>query len=397
MLQKIAGFLCLLSVLVSQVGCSARRPISTDPTPFRLEKLNNDSLLFAPPIPERHPEKESLTVAITGAMPESTASAKCLAEQGPFRIEREKENSSSMLVTLPGPGRWLRDLEGRAENIDVDDLESLDIFLGKLDQMRAEGCFAARGGSIRDYVLQSVPMRPNEGLFNAYGYRKQHSSVALKPGIRVKIERAYFRSATAGEEEHDPKNFLGVSRLSFDVETASDGGTRFVRVGDIEYVPPSLAQEDQEGSSDRGLSELQLEPHYRLLFYTFLVRKEHTISAAIIGASDRGKLDQLEQELRYRTDKPCKGFAATTGVACFEFDGFVTVSAQTRVEVNGVTKFLDWGAEIRDILPRKGMEKAIKRLNIQRQFMGVYHDVRFDPGDPKVLTIELVGGDRISW
>jgi hypothetical protein len=392
-----ALFLFLGSAVILQVGCAAKKQITRDPTPFRMETLNNDSLLFAPPIPERHPEKESIQVTMAGAASGFSAKANCSEKQGPFSIEPGKPDSSTLLFTLPAPGRWLRDLEGRSQDDEVDDLDSLDVFLGKLDQLASQGCDAAGGASIRDFMLQSLPMRPNEGLFNAYGYRKQHSSVALKPGIRLKIERAYFRPAAVGEAEHDPKNFLGVSRLSFDVETTEKGETRFSRVGDVEYSPPTLAQEVHEGSADRGLSELRLEPYCRLLFYTFLVRKEHTISAAIIGASERGKLDQLEQELRKRADEPCKDFAATTGVACFEFDGFVTVSAQTSVEVNGATRFLDWGAKVRDILPKKSPDKATKRLKIQRKFMGVYHEIRFDPRDPKLLTLELVGGDRVSW
>jgi hypothetical protein len=388
--------LLLLPAVLVLVGCAAKRPISKDPTPYRLESLNGDSLLYAPSIPQRQPEKDSITVTLTGTTP-GLADKGCAAEQGPFKIEPEKTGASRMRLMLPAPGRWLRDIEGRSEDAEVDDLDSLDVFLVKLDQLGSRGCVTAAGRSLQDFFLQSVPMRPNEGLFNAYGYRKQHSSVALKPGIRLAVERAYFRSAAASEEEHDPKNFLGVSKLYFDVEQSSGGETRFTKVGDVEYSPATLAQEVKEGSGDRGLSELQEKPYFRLLFYTFLVRKEHTIAAAIIGASERGKLDQLEQELRKRADEPCKDVAGRPEVECFEFDGFVTVSAQTRVEVNGVTKYLDWGAVVRDILPKKGPEKAIRRLKIQREFMGTYHDIEFDRRDPKLLTLELVGGDRVSW
>jgi hypothetical protein len=390
-------YLGWLLLIATQVGCGAKKPIFRDATPFRLESLNNDSLLFTPLISGRHPVDDTITVTATSSAQSSAEIGNCSAEQGPFRLQLTDEPNGGIRLTLPSPARWLRDLEGRSEAGEADDVESLNLFLAKLDQLRADGCPSVQGASIHDFVLQSLPMRPNEGLFNAYGYRKEHSSVALKPGVRLKIERAYFRPAAAGEDEHDPKNFIGISRLLFDVEGSGEGRGRFVPAGEVEYSPPSIASDAKEGSVDQGLVNAPLEQYDRLLFYTFQVRKEHIISAAIIGASDPAKLNQLEQVLRARSDQPCKDFAAQAGIACFEFDGFVTVSAKVRVEVNGKTVFLDWGADIRDVLPKNSTVKAIKSLRIQRQYMGEYHDVRFDWRDPNVLTLELVGGDRVSW
>jgi hypothetical protein len=63
------------------------------------------------------------------------------------------------------------------------------------------------------------------------------------------------------------------------------------------------------------------------------------------------------------------------------------------VELNGKLKFIDWGSRIQDILP----ENSLKSLRIQRRYMNFYYDVRFDPGDPNVLSLALVGGDRLRW
>ena len=87
-------------------------------------------------------------------------------------------------------------------------------------------------------------MKPNESLFNTYGYLEGRSSMDLKPGMRLKIERAYFRPAKARNEEHDTKTFLGVSTMYLDVEVAGNSKIRFRRVGSIRYSPASLAHKE---------------------------------------------------------------------------------------------------------------------------------------------------------
>jgi hypothetical protein len=237
-------------------------------------------------------------------------------------------------------------------------------------------------------------MRPSESLFNAYGYLVGRGGLDLKAGLRVKIERAYFRPAEAGEEQHAVKNYLGVSTSNFDVEQAGDGKLRFKQVGDIKYSPETFGQGGGgEGSRDLGLRELPEQTHLRLLFYTYIVPKEQDISAAIIGADNAAQLDGLEREVRVHPTKGCETDAPAKGANCFEFKGFVTVSAQIKVQLNGKLQFVDWGTKVESVLPKS----ALKSLRIQRQFMGSYYEVRFNPSSADVLLLALVGGDRLTW
>jgi hypothetical protein len=93
-----------------------------------------------------------------------------------------------------------------------------------------------------------------------------------------------------------------------------------------------------------------------------------------IGASNAGQLDGLDQQLRKLPDAGYKRAAATSGVACFEFNGFVTLTSQINVELNGTLEFIDWGARIKDVLSQNSLTS-----------------LRISNDDT------LVGGDRLSW
>ena len=325
-----------------------------------------------------------------------TVGANCSAERGPFRVEQGKNGQGSIEIELPAPERWLSDLEGRTEPDSGEEVSALDALLADVDRLQQEGCFAETAISIRDFILQSIPMRPNESFYNAYGYRVGHSGVDLKPGIRLKIERAYFRSPRAGEEDHEAQTFLGLSSVYFDVELSSDKKVRFQQAGKIRYSPASVAQLVQEGSQDLALSSLPQEHSYRLFFYTYFVPEKHKRSAVIIGGRSASQLDELDHHLRVMPDKGCKNTAANA-VTCMEFDGFVSLSSQIKVELNGKTKFLEWGVKVKDVLPKNLEMETLRSLRIQRRYMNTYYDVRFDPRDSNVLSLWLVGGDRLAW
>jgi len=387
------GFLC---AVVMHVSCSAKKPITSSYAPFRLESLNNDSLLLTPPIPEGHANNAAIKMTLIGnTTPPSVTN--CFAERGPFRLEQGRNDPHSIQITLPAPETWLTDLEGSAEPRASEDIEALYAILADLDQLQQEGCFGETNSSIRDFILQSLPMTPNESLFNTYGYLEGRTSMDLKPGMRLKIERAYFRPAKAGNEEHDAKTFLGVSTMYLDVEVAGNSKIRFRRVGSIRYSPASLAHRVQEENRDLGLILIPRQLHYRLLFYTYLVPKKHTRFPAIIGAGNASQLDELDRELRAQSDESCKNVATARRVTCVEFDGSVAVSALIKVELNGKPRFLEWGAKIKDVLSKSSEVEALKTLRFQRRFMNSYYDVRFDPEDSNVLSLALVGGDRLTW
>lgn len=381
----------LLTVLASAC-CSARRSVATTGPLFRLESMDGEPVLFPPSIPESNPNNSAINLKMNLPSPDASRLTDCLAEKGPFRVEIARKHPDSVLITLPSTERWIGDLNGLV-GPEGDSLAALFVVLTELDQLRQEGCFGDPDSIVRNFILQSLPMEPPESLFNYYGYRPNRSGLDLNPGMRLKIERAYLRAPKTGEEAQTQQDPGGVSFVYFDVESASNRKIQFRRVGDIRFTPASLRKEVQSNGPEFDLISIPPEFKYRLVFYTLLVRKEQKLSAAVIGASNASQLDEFDHELRLQPDGGCKNFANTPGVACVEFNGLVTVTCQIRAELNGKSKLIDWGTRVKDLVPKE----SLSSLTIQRKFMNSYRNVRFDPADLSILSLALVGDDRLTW
>src|SRR5256884_4352554 len=309
----ISAALTAVFVLVS---CSARRPIAPASVPFRLESVSGDSVLLTPPVPEGKDEYASIKLVLKSSP--APPGLHCFAERGHFRVEQEKNEPNSVHITMPNPATWRSDLEGRLGSGGDSGIEALFTILADLDKLREAGCFPDTKLSIRDFILQSLPMKPTDSLFNYYGYLADHSGLNLKPGMRLKVEHAYFRPAEEGEEEHTAKLFLGVSTAYFNLQLTSDGRIRFRQNGTAKYTPPSLVHVVHDEISDLAISSIPQERYFRLLFKTYLVPQKHTRSTAIVGATKSSQLDELDKELRAHPDEDCKNTAANYGAVCFE-------------------------------------------------------------------------------
>jgi hypothetical protein len=379
--------------LVLLAGCAAKKTVSSQQTGFRFHTLPQGTLLFAPAIPESQSDDNSIKLVLNGNATVPNTPTACSASNGPFKLERTETGPTSAAVLLPSPADWLRELDGLREPDGSGGIDSLYSFLGDLDRSQQVGCFAEAKFAVREYVLQSIPMKPSESLFNAYGYRLERSGLDLKPGLRLKIDRAYFGPAKEGGEKNSEKNYLGVSTFNISVDRESDGKIRFQQIGDLKYTPESVKHSGGEGIRDTGLKELPGQSNFRVLFYTYVVPKEQRVFAAVIGAETASRLDELEQQLRTNSEEGCKIIMLSSAESCFEFKGFVTVTAQINVELNGQTVFIDWGTKLSRVLPKE----SLNSLRIQRLFMDTYYDVSFDPLKPEVLSLALIGGDRLTW
>ena len=373
------AFLCVFIA-----ACPPRKQITSNAPAFRLQLFNGRPLLFSPAIPAQQPFGQPILLKLAANNESPPTSLACSISRGMFRLERDPGDSDFQAVIAP-PNKWLG--PNFLVSDETDALEQLYIFLGYIDEADRAGCFAPSQIHARDYILQNVPTPPAASLFNAYGYRIERSGVDLKPNLRLKIERAYFSSP-----EKSDKNYLGVSSVFFDVATDSQGSVRFQQAQALQYSPASLAQSDHEGSRDLGILALKPQKYYRVLFYTHQVPTDRNFSAALIGADDSSRLDQFEQNLRADAGAPCSS-SPHDDIQCLEFRGFVTVSVQIRIELNGQPKFVDWGTQVRNIVP----SKSRKSLKIQRLFANSYFPVNFSRTDESIVYLTLVGGDCISW
>jgi len=388
--QNLSALL-LLFVLIS-AGCAARRPGAATEPAFRLGSVYGEPVLFAPTTPESNPNSSGINVKLEVPSHVTSTGASCLAANGPFHIQMEQNHPPSVQIALPSPERWIGDFQGLVDP-DGDAVAALYRFLAQLDQLQQAGCFGEGDSVIRDFILQSLPVEPRESLFSYYGYRPNRSGLDLRPGMRLKIQRAYLSAAKNGEEAEASEDSGGVSLVYFDVKSSNDGKIQFRRAGDVRFTPRVLSREFRNTGLETQLAGIPAELKYRLVFYTLLVSKLQKLATAILGASTSSKLDEMDDKLRLRPEDGCKNFAGTGGVACLEFKGLVTVTGQIRVQMNGKSKFVDCGTSVKELVP----ESSLPSLKIQRKFMSSYRDVRFKPGDTSVLSLALVAGDRLRW
>jgi hypothetical protein len=383
--------LLLLFVLIS-AGCAARRPAAAAEPAFRLGSVYGEPVLFAPPTPESDPNGSGINVKLEIPTQVASTGTSCLAANGPFHIQMAESHPPSVQIALPSPERWIGDFQGLFDP-EGDAVAALYRFLIQLDQLQQAGCFGEGDPVIRDFIMQSLPVEPRESLFSYYGYRPNRSGLDLRPGMRLKIQRAYIRAARNGEEGQASKDSGGVSTVYFDVKSTSDGKIQFGRVGDVRFTPRMLGREFRNTGLETELAGISLELKYRLVFYTLLVSKEQKLATAILGARTASQLDEMDGKLRLKPGGGCINFAGTRGIACLEFKGLVTVTGQIRVQLNGKSKFIDCGTSLKELVP----ESALASLRIQRKFMSSYRDVRFKAGDSKMLSLALVAGDRLMW
>ena len=377
---QLAPFILICTILA---GCPARKPVTSNAPSYRLQSQNGGSLLLSPSIPAQHPADTSISFTLAANSDAPLVANTCLITKGMFRVERDSLDSDFRVVLAP-PNRWQFGSIGIDE---TDVVEQLYSFLAAVDQAERAGCFKATNGQARDFILQNVPTRPSDSLFNAYGYRIERSGVNLKTNLRLKVERAYFSST-----EKSDKNYLGVSTVLFDVTSDAEPSLRFQQVQSIQYSPISLAQTDHEGSRDLAILKLKPLKHYRLLFYTHEVPTDQNFSAALIGADDSDRLDHFEQAMRADAGASCTS-STHEDIQCLEFRGFVTVSVQIPVELNGKPQFVDWGTKVNRVVP----DKSQKSLRIQRRFANSYFAIQFNRNDENILDLTLVGGDRLTW
>ena len=387
--------LSLLTGLLSQIACLNRHQIKTTSDGFRLESVKDDFLLMTPPLPAVQPVNKPMKIRYKMFSSTSDHLSECRVEMGAFKIEPQS-GSSSIQIELPTPDQWMTDLEGRSEVGSRSDLESLYRFLSQIDELQTRGCFTTETAErLRDFILQILPSRPNEAPFMSYS---RFGGLDLHPGMRLKIERAYFRHvAEAQGESDDLRDFQGVSTNYFDLESADRSRVRVRQVGNTRYSSAAVAEVAKEDLRDLQLRSISEPLKYRLLFYNYVVPQQKRISAAIIGAPNIDGLNNLEEKVRSDPESPCTQIEVNAGSSCMRFEGAVTVSPQISIIVNGSARFVDWGMKLRNVLPDRVQAKKLKSLRIRRKFMNSYYDFYFDRRDSSILSLWLLDGDDLTW
>ena len=381
------------------LGCRARAPVRlVSPIgSYRVEKINDQRLVLPPPTLSDGSTAESIQLRFRVAQQKAVRPEICSLSSGPFQF-LFKKGSRDVTLRMPSVDDWANTLENwRYETGDViqQDLEQL---LRSVQDLELKGCLAAGTGvAIRNLVRESIPMRPDQGLFNSYGYRPGKSGIDLKPGTQLRIDRTYLRD-TAGVMSL--ANYLGVGVVYYQVAEDRDRWIQ-LHLTSHTYSSPEVERERRQGAPDLEVAEaVGRMPLYRLFFYNLYVPARIRRVALIVGAADTGTLDRIADRLLENPSSDCPSLRQAGEISCVELAGPITATLEVNVVVNGESTYLPWGSSVKTVLVNyrgENLTKALRTLRIQRQFQGRTVDVQFTPGDQAMMDFTLVGGDRISW
>lgn len=388
----------LMLLVISLAACRTAKPLATVPSSYRIVASEDDHLLLPPPVPAKYAASDTVSLPLNVTPRRHKAS--CTAEGRFFRLAASPDKRS-LLLTLPSLKTWQETLLASQSGAASDAfLAEIGGFFDRLRALERNGCLPTGTAlPIRDLVLASLPMRPNQGLFANYGYWAGKGVMDLRAGLRLEVERAYYRDTAINAAAKSLANYIGTSDATYEIDEKQGRAIQF-RLNGIAFKPQELQKRRDRGIPDFTLArQAGSAPFYRLLLAADFVPDRIKRSALLVGAATIEQINAVTAAFQARHGLGCSDLTQTASVICVEFDGEVTVSPEVRVLVNGQTRYLTWGSTIRRLLSEQNDDAAarLKTLRVERLFDSQYSAIRFAPGDEGILELALVGGDRVSW
>ena len=390
------GLALLASILA---GCRTARPLATVPATYRIVTEDEDHLLLPPPVPLEYAASDavSLTLKVT---PNRHHKGSC-SVQGRFFHLAPSLDKRTLVLTLPSLKTWQETLLDSQIGPRSDAfLEDVGTFFDHVRGLESNGCLPAGTAlPIRDLILASLPIRPSQGLFANYGYWAGKGVMDLRAGLRLEVERAYYRDTALNMAAKSLANYIGTSDATYEIEEKQGRNIHF-RLNGVAYKPHELSSRHDRGIPDFTLPKFASPaPFYRLLLATDFVPDRIKRAALLVGAATIDQINAVTKLFQARHGLGCADLTQANNVICVEFDGEVTVSPEVQVVVNGQIKYLIWGSTIRRLFAEQqvGQLTIPKTLHIERLFDTQYSEIHFPPDDDAILDLTLVGGDRVSW
>ena len=298
-------------------------------------------------------------------------------------------NANKATLTLPDLPRWQAILaawdlpENRPNEIKLDEL------LDAPEQLEQRRCIPpASALQLRQLLRETLPLRPSQSLFGAYGHRAGTGALDLRPGLRLKIVRAHFTKPP--EQRKSPADgYRGLTTANYDCFEDAAGKVGF-RLASIE--------DDIKGLPRDARFAKQAPPQrvYRFLMLTHYVSTGRKRSAIIIGAQNLTLIHNIESKLRQNPAEPCPSLTAGTKAICLPFEGEVTVSPEIQVTLNDKSQYVAWGSTIKNLLTQAKASEA-KSIRLRRSWENQLRPVEIE-GDPAaILSTVLIGGDEVQW
>ncbi len=274
-------------------------------------------------------------------------------------------------------------VEGGRAKLRMQPMENVEELLAAAEVLAQKNCLTDGAAQL---LRETIPMRPELGLFGAYGYRPGGEGLDLRAGVRLKIVRAHFDRLPA-QRKSALDGYVGLTAVSFDSFEDEQGRVGF-RYQGVDAKPDSVRAVGEDlafGKSARAL------PVYRLLMLTHYLKSGTKRAALVLGARSVAEMRGLEARLRENPGESCAALVARSKGVCFSFEGEVTVSPEVLVRVNGDAKALAWGTTLRMLAGQA------KTVTLRRFWGKKLRSVEVEGEPAALLNTALVGGDEVEY
>jgi hypothetical protein len=242
-----------------------------------------------------------------------------------------------------------------------------------------QGCAARRG-----FVLLPGVLRAPDGVETPVGetlagiYNQREGWVDLQPGMTLKLERAYFKSATAARRL---ENYVGLETALYRVGARGN----LVAAG-VTVLPQRPGDQAGVGTVLRG-GQTRLRAQ-RLYFQVVLDKASGASSAVLLSAASRPRILRVGD-----LGAVCAGAKAEAICQVFPEGNSVSLAFDVTVNdgVNEVVKNLLWGSTLGSVVG------AAKSFSLERVDRGKLTKVKIEPGEAEARKLPLLPGDRISF
>lgn len=348
-----------LVVVLLLAGCRHRSGLPFDGSAFRLVGQGGGGLMLPPPVVSQSGQKELLfSIPVKAGV---VKGAECRVANEFFELKVEG---------------------GRAE-LRMRQMENVEELLAAPDLLVQKRCLADASVQL---LRETIPMRPELGLYGAYGYRAGGEGLDLRAGVRLKIVRAHF-DRLAAERKSALDGYVGLTTVSFDSFEDERGRVGF-RYQGVDAKPDSVRAIGEDLAFGKGARVL---PVYRLLMLTHYLKSGTKRAALVLGTSSVAEMRGLEKRLRENPGESCAALVARSKGVCFSFEGEVTVSPEVLVRVNGEVKALAWGTSLRMFAGQA------KTVTLRRFWGKKLRSVEVEGDATALLNTALVGGDEVEY
>lgn len=274
--------------------------------------------------------------------------------------------------------------------------------------LEAQGCIApGEAFQLATGMVQSLPLDINAGF--RFLYPSNRNVIEIHPGMQLQIVDPILAEgadpdAPLVETTTSTVNGNSVivdARFTANVvgyETSSYAAQSRNHLPGVSVSSVS-AERHIKGQTERVAAPIHnyFEPLSAAPFYGLFYKAGDTrFTALIVGGGTKADLDR-------RTSVLENGVASCESLndeRCVAIPKRVAINPMVSVKVNGTEHLLNWGATVSDAIRAGGESRPnplLPKLSVFKPYGSRAAPIEFDPADPSILSLILMGGETISW